>query len=104
MPTKRLLALTNTRGKNEKNRTKRDLELKRELNWLTDLNYAIHGSIVQKALEMEDENGWKRLEKNLLARLARVGLADLNELGLRDACECFLNCVYRIGLPKRFEG
>ena len=33
---------------------------------------------------MEDENGRKYLEKHLLARLARAGLADMHELGLRD--------------------
>jgi hypothetical protein len=32
---------------------------------------------MQEALKMEDENGWKRLVKQLLARLAQVGSADL---------------------------
>ena len=34
---------------------------------------------------MEDENGRKRLEKHLLARLARAELADLHGLRPRDA-------------------
>ena len=55
---------------------------------------------------MENKNGWKRLEKHLLARLARAGLADLDlhGLGLQDVCECVLNVVYRIGLRKEFGG
>ena len=53
---------------------------------------------------MEDKNGWKRLEKHLLARLVRAGLVnlDLHGLGLRDACECVLNAMYRIGLREEF--
>ena len=53
---------------------------------------------------MEDKNGWKRLEKHLLVRLARAGLADLDfhGSGLRDVCECVLNGVYRIGLREEF--
>jgi hypothetical protein len=47
---------------------------------------------------MDDEDGWKRLEEHLLARLSRAGLADLHGLGLRDVCECVLDGVYRIGL------
>jgi hypothetical protein len=43
---------------------------------------------------MEDENGWQSLEKNLLTRLARAGLADLHGLRLQDVCECVLNSVY----------
>jgi hypothetical protein len=55
---------------------------------------------------MKDENGWQRLEKHLLARVARAGLADLSDLhrlGLRDMCECVLNVVYRIGLREEFK-
>ena len=51
---------------------------------------------------MEDKNGWKRLEKHLLARLARAGFIDLHGLGLRDVSECVLNSVYGIGLRKKF--
>ena len=36
--------------------------------------------------------------KHLLARIARVGWADLHGLGLRDKSECVLDGVYRIGL------
>jgi hypothetical protein len=35
-------------------------------------------------LEVNNENRWKRLEENLLARLVRAGLADLHGLGARD--------------------
>ena len=70
-----------TENKGE-NRTWWDFELRRELNKLTDFIRAIPSRIVQEPLKMEDENGWKRLEKQLLARLARSGLANLHELGL----------------------
>jgi hypothetical protein len=53
---------------------------------------------------MEDENGLQRLEKHLLACLARAGLADLHGLGLQDMCECVLNGVYRIRLREEFIG
>ena len=52
---------------------------------------------------MEDQNGWKRLEKHLLAPLARAGWAGLHGLGLRDERECILDGVYRIGLRVGFE-
>ena len=52
---------------------------------------------------MEDQNGWKRLEKHLLAPLARAGWAGLHGLGLRDECKCILDGVYRIGLREGFE-
>ena len=52
---------------------------------------------------MENENRWKHLEKHLLARLARVGLANLHGLGLREVRECVLNGVYRIGLGEWVE-
>jgi hypothetical protein len=92
------------RGRNEReSRTWWDFELRHELNRLADLIYAIRGRIVQEALKMEDENGWQRLEKHLLARLARARLADLHGLGLRDMCECVLNVVYRIGLREEFK-
>ena len=51
---------------------------------------------------MKDENGWKRLEKHLSARLARAGLADLHGLVLRDVCQCVLNGVHRTGLRERY--
>jgi hypothetical protein len=51
---------------------------------------------------MEDEDGWKHLKKNLLARLARAGLASLHGLGLRDICERVFNGVYRIWLREEF--
>jgi hypothetical protein len=76
----------------------RYFELRRELNRLPDLIYAIRGCIVQEALEMEDKNGWKRFEKHLLALLAWAGLVGLYGLGLRDVYECVLNSVHQIGL------
>lgn len=36
---------------------------------------------------MEDQNGWKRLDLHVLARLARARLANLPGLGLQDVCE-----------------
>jgi hypothetical protein len=42
------------------------VELRRKLNRLVHLNYAIRGYIIQGALKMEDENWWKRLMKHLL--------------------------------------
>jgi hypothetical protein len=92
-------------GKEWETRTWWYFELRGEPNMLPDLIYAIRGRIVQEALKMEDENGWKRIEKRLLARLAalaRAGLADLHGMGLRDLCECVLNGVYRIGLRGGF--
>jgi hypothetical protein len=80
----------------------RYFELRRELNRLPDLIYSIRDCIVQEALEMEDENGWKRFEKRLLALLARAGLVDLYGSGLRDVCECVLNGVHRVGLREEF--
>jgi hypothetical protein len=80
--------------RHEKNRTWWDFELRRELNRLVDLFYAIRCRIVQEALKMKDENGWQRLEKDLLACLARAGLANLHGVGLRDVCECGMNSAY----------
>ena len=93
---RRIISLGN-HGRNEgKNRTKWDFELRRELNRLVNLNYAIRRGIVQEALKMEDENGWKRLDLHLLARPARAGLANLHGLELREVCrsERVLNGVY----------
>ena len=98
----RFLALA--RRNEENNCTWWDFELRRELNWLADFIYSIRGRIVQEPLKMENKYGWQRLEKHLLARIARVGWADLHGLGLRDECECVLDGVYRIGLCEGFEG
>ena len=58
-------------GRNEReNRTEWNFELRRELNTLADLMYAIRGRVVQEALKMENENGWKLLDLHLLAHLA----------------------------------
>jgi hypothetical protein len=68
------------RNKGE-NRTDWDFQLRRKLNRLAHLNYAIRGRIVLEALKMEDENGRKRLNLHLLDRLSRAGLVD--QYGLR---------------------
>ena len=81
-----------------------DVELRCEQNRLADLNYATRRCLVREALKMEDKNGWKRLEKHLLARLARPGLVDPHGPGLRDVYECILNGVYRIWLREWFGG
>jgi hypothetical protein len=91
------------RGNEGNNRTWWDFELRRELNRLADLIYSIRGRIVQEPLKMKDKNGWQRLEKHLLARIARVGWADLHGLGLRDECKCVLDGMHRIGLCEGFE-
>lgn len=83
-----------SRGKRRENRTDWDFELRCELNRLADLNHTIRCRIVQEALKMEDENGWKRLDLHLFARPARAGLLGLDRLELRDVCERVLNGVY----------
>ena len=45
---------------------------------LVDLNYAIRGHIIQEALKVEDENGWKHLDFHLLARLAEARRIELH--------------------------
>jgi hypothetical protein len=50
-------------------RTERDFELGGEADRLADLNYTACGRIVLETLEMENENGWKRLDENLLLAL-----------------------------------
>ena len=52
-----------------KSRTGWDVELRVKLDMLADLNYAACGCIVPEALKMENENGWKRLNEHLLARI-----------------------------------
>jgi hypothetical protein len=61
-----------------KNRTGWDFELRRELNILVDLNYAIRGHIIQEALKVEDEKGWKHLDFELLAHLAEARRIELH--------------------------
>jgi hypothetical protein len=48
----------------------KDFDLRRELNRLADLNHAIRCRIIREPLKVEDENGSKRLDLHLLARLA----------------------------------
>lgn len=53
-------------GEQRRNRTKWDFELRRELNRLADLNYAIRYRFAQESIEMEDKNGWKHFNLRLL--------------------------------------
>ena len=64
-----ILSLGRDEGNKEENRTQWDFELRCELDRISDFNYAIRGSITQKALKMEDENGGKCLYLQSLARL-----------------------------------
>ena len=83
------------RCENEK-RTERDVELRGKLDRLADLDYTACSRIVPETLEMENENGWKRLYEHLLARIrvTRAGCAVLRRLGLGDAQEGVLNGEY----------
>ena len=83
-----------------KRRTGRDVELRVKLDMLADLNYSACGCIVTETLEMENENGWKRLNEHLLVRIrvTRARCAVLHRLRLGDAHESVLNCEYRIRL------
>jgi hypothetical protein len=47
---KGFLALANTGKQQKENNTERNVELRRELNRLADLNYAIRGHVIQEAL------------------------------------------------------
>jgi hypothetical protein len=79
-----------------KSRTGWDVELRVKLDMLADLNYATCGCIVPETLEMENENGWKRLNEDLAGRIrvARAGWAVLHGLRLGDAHEGVLTCEY----------
>ena len=55
---------------------------------------------MQEALKMEDENGWERLDENLLTRLTGARLTKLNRLWVRDTCKCVSYRVHRIVLSK----
>jgi hypothetical protein len=81
-PTKprRIIILSQDGRIRGENHTKWDLELRRELNLLADLNYTILIHVIQEALEMEDEDGRKRLDEHLLARLAKARRTELHRL------------------------
>ena len=64
-----------------------DFKLRRKLNRLGDLDYAIRGRIIQEAFKMEDKNGRKCLDSHLLTRFDRAGLADLQGLLLQRVYE-----------------
>jgi hypothetical protein len=53
---------------------------------------------MQEPIGVDNKNGWKRLDLQLLAHLAWAQLAGLHGLGLEDARECVFNGVDRIGL------
>lgn len=66
------------------------------MDGLVNLDYAARSRVIHEALEMEDEYGWKSLDehRDLLARLARAGWADLHGVGPRNEGERVLNGVY----------
>ena len=92
------------RGENEKH-TEWDVELGGKLDTLADLDYPACGRMVPKTLEMENENGWKRLDEDLLARIrvARAGLAVLHGLRLGDTHEGVLDSKYRVRLQRTWK-
>jgi hypothetical protein len=81
-----------------KRRTEWDFEPGGKLDRLADLNYTACDHIVPETLEMENENGWKRLDEHLLARIAHAGWSTLHGLRLGDAHESVLNGEHRIRL------
>ena len=89
-----VLSLGWNRGNKGENHTEWDLELRRKLNWLADLNYAILSHVIQEALKVEDENGWKRLDEYLLARLVEAKRTEPHGLQVRDAGESVLYSVH----------
>ena len=58
---------------------------------------------MQEPVEVDNEDGWKRLDLHLLAHLAYAQLASMHELGLRDVHECVFNGEDRIGLREDSE-
>ena len=91
-------SLASMRETKEVNRTRWNFKFQRKLNRLADLDCAFRGLIVQEALEIEHENGWRRLDDQLLACLARR--TELNSLQVRNAFECVFYGVYRIVLSE----
>ena len=79
-------------------RTDWDFEVWSKPDGLSDLRYTARSCIVSETLEMENKNGWKRLDEHLLARFAQAGWAVLHGLRLGDAHEGILNSEYRIRL------
>ena len=76
-PIARFLILASVPWTKKENRTGWFFELRREPNRLSYFTYAIRSRVVQGPLKVEDENGWKCLEKHLLAELARLARAEL---------------------------
>ena len=70
--------------KKKRRLTEWDLELRRELHRLADLDYATCGRVVEEALEMQHENRRQRFDEDLLARFARTGRTNLHGLRFRD--------------------
>ena len=81
-----------------KGRTEWDFKLGGKLNILADLNYTAFGRIVPETLEMENENGWKRLDESFLARIAQAGWTVLHGQRPGNAHEGVLNGEHRIRL------
>jgi hypothetical protein len=52
---------------------------------------------------VDHENGWKRLDEHLLARLAEARRTELHRLQMRDACECTFYSVYGIVLLEKLD-
>ena len=92
-----ILSLGCRRDANER-RTEWDSELGGKLDELADLNYTACGCIVSETLQMENENGWKRLDEPLLAGIAQAGWAVLHGPRLGDTHEGVFNGQHRIRL------
>ena len=78
----------------EKRRTEWDFELGGKLDGLVNLDYTTCGLIVSEALELNNKNGWKRLDQHLLARIAQSGRTVLPGLRLGDAHKGVFNGEY----------
>ena len=88
--------------KRVKKRTEWDFEVWFKPDRLSDLRYTPRSRIVYETLEMENENGWKRLDEYLLARIPHVGWDVLHGLRLGDAHEGVFNSEYQIKLCEKF--
>jgi hypothetical protein len=80
------------------------IKLRRKCDLLPNLGYATLVSIVQEALEVEDENGRERLDVDLLGRIEDGAWSsdggDLYRLGRGDVCESIFDGVDRVALDE----